>query len=454
MFSAHSDIDPLPESAKVETPIDASKSRPTKGCHRIIHKSKRNAFGIVRAYRILRGSSITHDPDQAVTLWDLTDSRRNPAGPSSQRAVAKLSEVDPSESSAKKVSDSSKRSWGPFPNKSSFSLADWYWQSKNKSFSDFQKLIAIFKQPDFSPVELVDVNWKASFRALGANREDLEDHEGDWIQDDGWKSTPITIDVPFHNRMLNPGFDAYMAGHFRHRSLVSVIKEKISNSKDSRSFHYQPYKATWKPTPRSPEVELYGELYASRAFREAHEEIQALSNTAINQDIERVVVAMMFWSDGTQLTSFGGASLWPCYLFFGNESKYRRSQPSERLGEQVAYFIKVLVLSFRLLVFLLSRYSPISRAQLSDTFNDYLRKRNNGKLPTDAVYAHCARELFQQQWSIMLDDELLDAMKHGLVLLCPDGKERCFYPRIFTYSADYPEKYVLIHSQPSVQTMY
>lgn len=42
----------------------------------------------------------------------------------------------------------------------------------------------------------------------------------------------------------------------------------------------------------------------------------------------------------------------------------------------------------------------------------------------------------------MLDDELIDSMKYGLVLLCPDGIERCFYPRIFTYSADYPEKQV------------
>lgn len=26
--------------------------------------------------------------------------------------------------------------------------------------------------------------------------------------------------------------------------------------------------------------------------------------------------------------------------------------------------------------------------------------------------------------------------------MCPDGVERRFYPRIFSYSADYPEKYV------------
>ena len=57
--------------------------------------------------------------------------------------------------------------------------------------------------------------------------------------------------------------------------------------------------------------------------------------------------------------------------------------------------------------------------------------------------AHCHRELFHTQWAIILDDEFLEAWKHGIVIRCCDGVERRFYPRIFTYSADYPEKWVL-----------
>lgn len=56
--------------------------------------------------------------------------------------------------------------------------------------------------------------------------------------------------------------------------------------------------------------------------------------------------------------------------------------------------------------------------------------------------AYCAREAFHKQWSILLDRELLDAMEVGIRLVCPDGRARLFYPRIFTYSADYPEKFV------------
>lgn len=53
---------------------------------------------------------------------------------------------------------------------------------------------------------------------------------------------------------------------------------------------------------------------------------------------------------------------------------------------------------------------------------------------------HCHRELMHEQWRILLDDEFLDAWQHGIVMMCFDGILRRFYPRIFTYAADYPEK--------------
>lgn len=49
----------------------------------------------------------------------------------------------------------------------------------------------------------------------------------------------------------------------------------------------------------------------------------------------------MFASDETHLTSFGDEQLWPVYMYFGNESKYRRSKSSLKLFEEVAYFQKV-----------------------------------------------------------------------------------------------------------------
>jgi hypothetical protein len=69
---------------------------------------------------------------------------------------------------------------------------------------------------------------------------------------------------------------------------------------------------------------------------------------------------------------------------------------------------------------------------------------------------HCARELYHAQWNILLDDAFVAAytngknssstmrralnISRGFVVCCADGIQRRIYPRIFTYSADYPEK--------------
>jgi hypothetical protein len=66
------------------------------------------------------------------------------------------------------------------------------------------------------------------------------------------------------------------------------------------------------------------------------------------------------------------------------------------------------------------------------------------------------------QWTTLLDDEFVAAWQSGtytnllsgqltvnvrvmagFVVRCGDNLEWRVYPRIFTYSADYPEKYVL-----------
>jgi hypothetical protein len=56
------------------------------------------------------------------------------------------------------------------------------------------------------------------------------------------------------------------------------------------------------------------------------------------------------------------------------------------------------------------------------------------------ILTHCRRELMQEVWNILIDDEFIAAYQHGFVAQCHDGQSRRFYPRLFTYSADYPEK--------------
>ena len=50
--------------------------------------------------------------------------------------------------------------------------------------------------------------------------------------------------------------------------------------------------------------------------------------------------------------------------------------------------------------------------------------------------------MFHEQWKTILDDEFMEAFLHGIVIRCIDAITRRFYPRLFIYSSDYPEKCV------------
>ena len=62
------------------------------------------------------------------------------------------------------------------------------------------------------------------------------------------------------------------------------------------------------------------------------------------------------------------------------------------------------------------------------------------KAPSEAMKTHLKRELMQGIWDIMLDEWFMEAYKHGIPIKCADGIWRRVFPRLITYSADYPEK--------------
>ena len=69
-----------------------------------------------------------------------------------------------------------------------------------------------------------------------------------------------------------------------------------------------------------------------------------------------------------------------------------------------------------------------------------LNKRNQSDMLT-----HCKCELVHAIWKILLDSEFLDAYKNGIVLQC-HGVLHWIFPCIFTYLANYPEKYSKVSS--------
>ena len=231
--------------------------------------------------------------------------------------------------------------FNPYPNENSFLLGDWYWNhGAQKSQKSFKELVEIVSSPKFKPEDVRHNRWSAINKTLGL--ADFDDKGEEWEDEDaGWRRSPIAIDVPFHRQMKSPESRRHhVIGYLYHRSIVSVIKEKLFNSMDNQHFHYEPYGLSWKPTGESEEIRVHGEIYTSSSFERAHQALQE-SPREPGCQLPRCIVAIMFWSDETLLTSFGKTKLWPLYMFFGNESKYRRCKPLLNLCNHIAYFESV-----------------------------------------------------------------------------------------------------------------
>ena len=224
-------------------------------------------------------------------------------------------------------------SYGPYPNRNSSLLGEWYWNGgSQKSQSSFKDLLQIVGDPSFKPSDVGDINWKNIDEQL------TQDHCVE--EDTGWTRTPVTILVPAqHHRKSSPlsGPKDFVVADFYHRSIMSTVREALSSPARHRHFHYEPYDLKWQPPGLLDPLSVHGELYTSPAFLQAHLDLQN-SPPEPGCDLPRCIAALMFASDATHLTSFGDVKLWPLYLYFGNESKYRRCKPSENLCSHIAYF--------------------------------------------------------------------------------------------------------------------
>ena len=279
-----------------------------------ILKSARNIYGLFRQYYATQFPD--HDPAEKVTQDDLIEFSGHLAN-----------------------------SYYPYPNQSSFLLGEWYWNDgEKKSQSSFKNLLKIVGHPDFRPEDIADQNWRGIDAKLSGDSKEDDGWE-DELRDGDWIRTLVKINVPFHRRMLRRGQKEFDAGFLHHRKLVSVIKERITRPSVHPHLHFEPYKFFWQPTDTVEPVQVHGELYTSNAFLEAHRELQD-SPGEPGCDLPRVVLGLMFASDGTQLTSFSNAKLSPVYLVIGNESKDRRSKPSCHAIEHIAYLETVRKTSY------------------------------------------------------------------------------------------------------------
>lgn len=300
-------------------------------------ETKPNQFGMFREYPV----HPTHNPDDTLSFEDLSYKSKAESNSTSSR----MAPIPPSFQSNQGVD------YSPFPNFSVFALMNWMWAGPaTKSTSEFQRLVDILKSPFFKKEEIEDFN-------VNCETSRLDNTPAHLNAKDGWTERKVQIHVPDGKpHDSNSEIPKYTIPGLHLRSLVDVIREVLSSPAAS-SFHFTPFKQFWKkPKSDDPALRIHDELYSSAAFVEEYEKVQR-QPTEPGCMLERVVIGLMWWSDSTHLASFGSASLWPLYLFFGNQSKYERCKPRSGSCHHIAYIPKVRFIIILVLLPILILYT-------------------------------------------------------------------------------------------------
>ena len=277
-----------------------------------------NVFGIWRDY-LHRPS---YDPDALVSLEDLSNHGRPPG---TSNAPPPTSTPPPP--------------W-PFANMTIWRLMNWFNSGSNlKTEAEINRLAGEIRDAGgFPDSDLNGFDVRQENKRLDAAQKSRP--FGDDFQE-------VNLDIPVPSGDPGRASEMFPIPGFCFRSIVSVLKAAFE-SPLADHFHFSPYKLFRKSPTTNEDERIFSELYDSDAFLTAHDDIQRhglLPPDDPGCTREKVIAALMFWSDSTHLTDFGTAKIWPIYLVFGNLSKYIRGRPTSGAWNHLAYIPSVRVIS-------------------------------------------------------------------------------------------------------------
>ncbi|KAI6117281.1 hypothetical protein EDD16DRAFT_1693060 [Pisolithus croceorrhizus] len=279
------------------------------------------------------------------------------------------------------------------------------WQlmgSGEKSSAETTRLVHnVLLTEDFNLEDISEFNAETATRSMDRLEATLSSDSKSISQQDGWKTdVNVNIQVPSCEKCSEGKERVFMVCGLTYCPLISVVRAAFMEAA-LKQFHLTPFKHIWKSPVTGREQQLYNELYMSDIWIKAHDDVQKQcqeDSCTLN----------------THLAQFGHATAWPVYLFFGNLSKYEHASASP------------------------GPCHPLPES-LTDFINSFMMTRNHLD-----VLVHCKCELCHAVWKTLLDDEFVEAYGSGIITRCHGGVLHHMYPQIFTYSADYPEKIILV----------
>lgn len=336
--------DILPESSAFISPL--SISTPTPPVARIVRLIVRdtlwtdyNAFGLRRHYM----HRPTYEPDAFLTPEDLLAPNRH-AAQSNAPVHIPLPTLTTSPIPSPTVTAELPPPW-PLANMSKWLLMRWANNGKTtKSASEIDSLVSdVIMDPAFNAADL------HGFRSETENtRLDREADAAGHPLFQSFDETTVNIEVPSGEPGVPP--QPFPVPGLLHRKLTDVITAAFQETLSFR-MHLSPHKIFHRSPGATEDIRVYGEMYTSDVFLEADDDVRLRGKLPPGQQgctLEKIVAAMMLFSDATHLASFGNAKAWPIYLALGNLSKYVRACPTSDSMFHVAYIPSVSVSSLDL----------------------------------------------------------------------------------------------------------
>lgn len=235
----------------------------------------------------------------------------------------------------------------PFENPTTYNLVQWYHEGSNtKSISQINSLVKnVIKAPDFDVAHLDNFEASRELKRLDAHLAGTLDPPAS--TDDGgffsgeWREGTVYLSLPCATKKWPSEADApRFPVKFHYRKLLDVIKEAF-REEESCNFHLTPFRSYWKRDENTSAERVYGEAYTGEYINSEYDKICEDLRSRGKEHLEVVVANMMIWSDATCLAHFGTASLWPIYIYLGNQSKYQRACPDSFAAHHLAYLPKV-----------------------------------------------------------------------------------------------------------------
>lgn len=292
-----------------------------------------DSFGVFRKYT----SIPSHNPDDIDPFSDLSPALPGVTSPQIASAGGVGSNLNISSTSHDPDPLASSK------NPTEDTLLGWWSEGSRDGIQSLNRLAQglsqALKSPNFNPSQLEDFDAVTSIHRF--ERDHCFSKPGTTLEPgDGWKTGSVKVRLPCTGiKQREEDAPEFTVDGILYRDVVEVIARELEDPDSFERIHIQPFEEWWKPSESEDPVRVYSDVYTSDAMLEADRQLRdsLKGTTSAGPQLETFILSVLLYSDSTCLTAFSNATLWPMYMYIGNESKYVRSKPTSFAAHHIAY---------------------------------------------------------------------------------------------------------------------